>query len=373
MRLLIAASVLVVLPATASANGFGLFRRPAPAQSCPSYYYAPVESPYYYSVVPAPAYPVPIVPAPAVPVPMPLPLRGQPAPVMPLAPPEVAPPSTAPVLRPTAIPPMSYADERTTSAKAKTPFFDVYTSADAQPGPAPGRFLIRFWNLSTVPLMLEVDGPPRGAADGSESDRGDGRGVCVAGRGPCLGGRPGAGGCSGSYCCHSALGQRRWGLAPQLAKGNLQMEGRLTQTGEGAMKLSEVVREYIPLGEASRIYWERELPKYHPRYPIIRDGEESPPAPPEDAQIEALLRRLSEEQLYTLLVLADVGVSNYHANDLQSVYRRMKEFYPSSDEAIAHMVESFWLADDLAEGIEEFQKRNIDLDDFKFATTETVS
>jgi hypothetical protein len=33
------------------------------------------------------------------------------------------------------------------------------------------------------------------------------------------------------------------------------------------MKLSEAVREVIRLGDASRAYWDRELPKHHPHYP----------------------------------------------------------------------------------------------------------
>ena len=41
------------------------------------------------------------------------------------------------------------------------------------------------------------------------------------------------------------------------------------------MKLSELVRQVIRLGDASRAYWDRELPKHHPHYPVIRAGEDS--------------------------------------------------------------------------------------------------
>ena len=46
------------------------------------------------------------------------------------------------------------------------------------------------------------------------------------------------------------------------------------------MRLSEVVREVIRLGDASRAYWDRELPKHHPHYPVIRAGEDSAPRHP---------------------------------------------------------------------------------------------
>ena len=73
------------------------------------------------------------------------------------------------------------------------------------------------------------------------------------------------------------------------------------------MRLSEVVREVIRLGDASRAYWDRELPKHHPHYPVIRAGEDSAPPSPEDAQIQALLKSLPENQLYALLLLTYVG------------------------------------------------------------------
>lgn len=78
------------------------------------------------------------------------------------------------------------------------------------------------------------------------------------------------------------------------------------------MKLSEAVREIIRLGDASRVYWDRELPKHHPRYPVIRAGEDSGPPPPEDAQILTLLNNLPEDEVYALLLLLYVGCGDYH-------------------------------------------------------------
>ena len=139
------------------------------------------------------------------------------------------------------------------------------------------------------------------------------------------------------------------------------------------MKLSEAVREVIRLGDASRAYWDRELPKHHPRYPIIRAGEDSAPPPPEDAQIQALLRSLPEDQLYALILLMYVGRGDFSADDLLPAYQTMKETFPSKDLAIAHMTGQKTLAEYLTDAMEEIQKRNIDLDSLKFASTAGVS
>jgi hypothetical protein len=167
MRRLTALGVLLVLPLTVSANGFGLFRRPEPAPAC---YYVPmpVERVYY---LPAPAFPsypfaveglptFPVAPVEGVPTfpvgPVLPPLRERPTVVVPQAPIEVAPPSNDPVI-PSARP-MPPADGRSTSAKPATTVFDLYTNGDARPASNPGRFVVRFWNLSSDTLKLTIGG-----------------------------------------------------------------------------------------------------------------------------------------------------------------------------------------------------------------------
>src|SRR5260370_1023870 len=132
------------------------------------------------------------------------------------------------------------------------------------------------------------------------------------------------------------------------------------------MKLSEVVREVIRLGDASRAYWDRELPKHHPHYPVIRAGEDSALPPPEDGQIQALLKSLPEDQLYVLILLMYVGRGDFSADDLLAAYQTMKETFPSKDLAIAQMTGMKALAEYLTDAMEEIQKRHIDLDSLKF-------
>src|SRR6266404_2206947 len=139
------------------------------------------------------------------------------------------------------------------------------------------------------------------------------------------------------------------------------------------MKLSEAVRKIIRLGDASRAYWDRELPRRHPHYPKIRAGEDSGPPPPEDAQIQALLKSLSEDQLYALILLTYVGRGDFSADHLLPAYQTMKETFPSKDLAIAQMTGMKALAEYLTDAMEDIQKRHIDLDSLQFASTVAVS
>ena len=138
------------------------------------------------------------------------------------------------------------------------------------------------------------------------------------------------------------------------------------------MKLSELIREVIRLGDASRAYWDRELPKHHPHYPLIRAGEDSAAPPPEDAQIQALLNSLPEDQLYALMLLTYVGRGDFSADHLEPAYQTVKEILPSRDLAIAQISAHKTLAEYLTDAMEEIRKRHIDLDDLKFASTVTV-
>jgi hypothetical protein len=139
------------------------------------------------------------------------------------------------------------------------------------------------------------------------------------------------------------------------------------------VKLSEAVREVIRLGDASRAYWDRELPRRHPHYPIIRAGEDSGPPPPEDAQIQALLESLPEDQLYALILLTYVGRGDFSADHLLPAYQTMKEMFPSRDMAIAQIIGFKTLAEYLTDALEEIHKRRIDLDSLKFSSTAGVS
>ena len=139
------------------------------------------------------------------------------------------------------------------------------------------------------------------------------------------------------------------------------------------MKLSEVVREVIRLGDASRAYWDRELPKHHPHYPRILPGENPAPPPPEDAQIQAMLKSLPEYQVHALSLLTYVGRGDFSADHLMTAYQTIREILPSRDLAIAQITGQKTLAEYLTDALEEIHKRHIDLDSLEFASTVAAS
>ena len=139
------------------------------------------------------------------------------------------------------------------------------------------------------------------------------------------------------------------------------------------MKLSDVIREIIRLGDASRAHWDRELPKHHPHYPVVHAGEDSVPPAPEDMQIEALLKSLPDDQLYALILLTYVGRGDFSADRLLPAYQTMKEAFPSRDVAIAQMMGTTAIAEYLTDAMEEIQKRHIDVDSLSFPGTVAVS
>jgi hypothetical protein len=139
------------------------------------------------------------------------------------------------------------------------------------------------------------------------------------------------------------------------------------------MKLSEVVREVIRLGDASRAYWDRELPKHHPHYPVILAEERSAPPPPEDAQIQVLLNSLPEDQLYAVTLLTYVGRGDFTVDRLIPAYRTVKDILPSKELAIAQITGQKTLGEYLTDAMAEIQKRHINVDSLPFASAVAVS
>ncbi len=139
------------------------------------------------------------------------------------------------------------------------------------------------------------------------------------------------------------------------------------------MKLSEVVREVIRLGDGSRAYWDAELPKHHPHYPVILAEERSAPPPPEDARIQELLNSLPEEQLYAVALLTYVGRGDFAVDRLMPAYQTIKEILPSKEVAIAQITGQKTLSEYLSDAISEIQKRHISLDSLTFPSAVAVS
>src|SRR5262249_37871037 len=96
---------------------------------------------------------------------------------------------------------------------------------------------------------------------------------------------------------------------------------------EGAMKLSDIVAKVSSLNEAISDYWEAELPKRHPNYPLDNPGEEDGPPPPEEEELEEFLRSLPEDKIYQLLLVLYIGRRAFDTSDLPGKYQALKERY----------------------------------------------
>lgn len=170
---------------------------------------------------------------------------------------------------------------------------------------------------------------------------------------------------------HPTIAGRPVRLAHGHLVGNLQVDTCYACEAEN-VRLSEAVAEIIRLGDASREYWDRELPKHHPRYPVIGPDETPPAPPPEDSQIQTLLESLPENQLYAVMVLAYLGRGDFSAGNLSHAYQEMKESFPSRPLAVAQLVGTNELAEYLTDAADEMQSRHIDLDCLKLASTVVV-
>jgi hypothetical protein len=131
------------------------------------------------------------------------------------------------------------------------------------------------------------------------------------------------------------------------------------------MKLTQVTENVIKLASAIRDYWNAELPKRHPAYPIIQLGEDSGPSPPEEQQLMDLLSNLSAEEIYDLLLVMYLGRGDFGTSDLAANYRLISERFPTRERAISQLRGKAPLADYLTDGMAELKRNQIDLDQLK--------
>jgi hypothetical protein len=128
------------------------------------------------------------------------------------------------------------------------------------------------------------------------------------------------------------------------------------------MKLSETANEVIALAEAIRDYWDAELPKRHPDYPLVHPGEDDGPPPPEEKQLKNLLEHLPADVIYKLALIANLGWGDCKTADLGKQYQKVKEKYGPPDEAAAYLASQPSLEDDLTDGLAQLKKNGIDVD-----------
>jgi hypothetical protein len=141
---------------------------------------------------------------------------------------------------------------------------------------------------------------------------------------------------------------------------------------EGAnMKLSEAIEKVIQLARIIREYWETELPKRHPDYPIMNPGEQPLPPPPQEKELADLLASLPEEMIYKIGLLMYLGRGDFDVGELAPHYEALKENFDSAAALGAQLMDKAPLADYLQDGLAELQRHKIDVDKFPLKRTRT--
>jgi hypothetical protein len=135
------------------------------------------------------------------------------------------------------------------------------------------------------------------------------------------------------------------------------------------MTFSATVKRVIDLATAIRDYWEHELPKRHPDYPIIKAGEDDGPPPPEEEELRDLLLGLPRSDLYKLLSLMYFGRGDFDAIGLESTAQDLARAYPDRERVIRQVMAKGPLADYLEDGLGKLAVLGIDVDDLAVPTT----
>jgi hypothetical protein len=128
------------------------------------------------------------------------------------------------------------------------------------------------------------------------------------------------------------------------------------------MKLSDAANKVIELSRKVRTYYDTELPKWHPNYPLVGADEEGPPPPPEQTELKEFLSGLPDEMIYQLTLIMYLGRGDYGTEDLSESYNTLKQTFADPKHAVTQMMEKAPLADYLADGLEELRRQNINVD-----------
>lgn len=132
------------------------------------------------------------------------------------------------------------------------------------------------------------------------------------------------------------------------------------------MNVSEAANRVIDLAGKVRDYYDTELPKRYPNYPLVDLADietKDVPPPPEEKELRDFLTALPSETIYQLLLIMHFGHGGFGPKDLAANYESLKETIGDADEAVAEMMDlDATLAGELADGLEELRKHNINAD-----------
>jgi hypothetical protein len=128
------------------------------------------------------------------------------------------------------------------------------------------------------------------------------------------------------------------------------------------VKVSEAAAKVIMLARAIRAYWEAELPKRHPDYPVIHMNEDSGPPPPEQAELREFLAGLSPELIYQLLLVMHLGRGDFGPVNLAEHFEQLKTTFSKPAVAISQMMGKASLPDYVTDGLGKLNRSGINPD-----------
>jgi hypothetical protein len=128
------------------------------------------------------------------------------------------------------------------------------------------------------------------------------------------------------------------------------------------MKFSQTVNKVLALAEAVRDYWNVELPKRHPDYPFVNEGDEDGPPPPEQKKLKKLLASLPEDSIYKIALIMRYNRGPSGKKCPTDNLEVVKQWYETPEEAAVLIADNAALADELSYGLEEMKIAGFDVD-----------
>ncbi len=133
----------------------------------------------------------------------------------------------------------------------------------------------------------------------------------------------------------------------------------IARQGESTAKFSEAAAKVIALAQVIRSYWNEELPKRHPNYPIVDPFEDSGPPPPEEAELEEFLEGLPPNWIYQLILVMYLGRGDFGTPDLPAQFEYVKTMFRKPEWAISQMMGKGPLPRYLANGLDRLKRDKI--------------
>ena len=135
------------------------------------------------------------------------------------------------------------------------------------------------------------------------------------------------------------------------------------------MKLSEAARRVMTLARKVREYYDRELPKWYPDYPLIDPAQKGPPSPKEERELRRLLTSLPSGTIYQLVLLMYLGRGDFGPDELPGRYEALKQTFGDPEWAASQMMGKAPLAEYLSDGLLELKRHRIPVDDLPLEET----